>query len=167
MHFALRTQSMGRAIIVEPDAESREVFEEACAAFGLKHVTIVPCGAWSEQDNLTFYIDPSHPATNFTAGTVPYSEERKRAFKTVKVPVRPLEDILAQLGVTQVDVLSITTNGAERQILKGVESMLGKSIRYVCLARTEQDFSDVMGSYGYKLLAQDDRGFTYFSDSRV
>ena len=167
MHFALRTQSTGRTIIIEPDAESRKAFGKVCTAFGLKNVEIVPCGAWSKTDTLTFYIDPAHPATNFTEGTVPYSDERKRDFTKVEVPVRPLDEILAGAGVEQVDVLSITTNGAERQILQGAESMLGTNIRYVCLARTEEDFSDVMGSYGYELLAQDDRGFTYFSTSRA
>ena len=57
--------------------------------------------------------------------------------------------------------MSITTNGAEKEILKGMEHTIRAGLPYIALARTGNDYVEMMESMGYIFYAHDDRGFTF------
>ena len=164
MHFALRTREFGQTIVIEPDGLSVEAFRQVAASLGVSGYETVQCGVWSKKDSLRFFINDAHPASNFTGGTVEYSESELSAYRTVEVPVRTLDDIVASLGLNRVDLVSITTNGAEEEILKGMSQTMAAGLRYISLARTEEGYVELLRGYGYKFLAHDDRGFTFASE---
>ncbi len=72
-----------------------------------------------------------------------------------------IDDLLAEHEFSHVDLISITTNGAESEILKGLRRTIDRDRPYICLARTEASFSEEMTAYGYELVGEDDRGFTF------
>jgi FkbM family methyltransferase len=161
MGFALRTRPSGRVLVVEPDATSVAEFRRVAAAQRLSHVEIVQAGAWSERGTITLEVDPEHPATNFTDGAADYTAEERARFTTVEVPAAPLDELIAEAGLEHVDLVSITTNGAEEPGLRGLEHTIERDHPYICLARTEDSYEEVMAGRGYELLASDDRGFTF------
>jgi FkbM family methyltransferase len=57
--------------------------------------------------------------------------------QSVRVPLRRLDDILAELGVSQVDFLKIDVEGAELSLLQGAPRLLGSTPRPAILAEVQ------------------------------
>jgi FkbM family methyltransferase len=166
LHLALRTRhGGGLAIIVEPDPTCAEAFRVAAERLGLDHVSVVNCGAWHEAGSLNLLVDPSHPATNFVEGCVDYSSDRLADFRPVTVPVDTLDHILFAHGVRDIDLISITTNGAEPDILKGMSGVVAGGLKYLSLACTGPGYDQIVKDLGFEFLAFDDRGYTYIRRS--
>jgi len=162
MAFARLTHPGGRVLVVEPDRASVEEFRRVSRRQGLSHVTVVHAAAWSERATLELAVDSAHPATNFVAGAADYSPEERARFHTVSVEAIPLDELVEEAGLSGlVDVVSVTTNGAEEAILQGLRRTLARDRPYVCLARTADSYSAVMAELGYALVGDDDRGFTF------
>lgn len=163
MHFALRTGGGGKLVVVEPDTESVARFRALAARHGLDHVVVHEGGAWSERATLRLWVDPSHPATNFVEGCADYTDEQTTMFVPVAIEADSLDAILARIGTGRVDLVSITTNGAEQRILEGLRATRALGLRYICLARTSElnSFLPMMTELGYEFLTHDDRGYTF------
>ena len=161
MAFVRRTSPSGRVLVIEPDEASVHEFRAVAARHGYHNATVVHGAAWSEPTTLTMRIDANHPATNFTAGSTDYSQSEIDRFTEVEVAATPIDDLLAEHDFARVDLVSITTNGAESEILKGLRRTIERDRPYICLARTEASFSEEMTAYGYELVGEDDRGFTF------
>ncbi len=163
MYFSLFNGSAGKTVIIEPASASEKAFNQIKKSRSLDDLTFVCSGAWNEETVLSLYVDPKHPATNFTAGTVDYPPERIAEFEKIEIPCNSVDNLLQQSGVEKVDLLSMTTNGAEREILDGMEKTLQTGIEYICLARHLHlgDLKKLMSKYGYEEFAFDDRGVTY------
>lgn len=161
MAFARRTHPYGRVLVVEPDAASADEFVHTADRYGLLHVDVVCAAAWSEPSTLTIVVDEKHPATNFTAGCADYSESELTRFRKVTVEAVPIDDLAERAGLRRVDLVSITTNGAEEEILRGMRRIIERHRPYICLARTADSYASVMGRIGYELVSDDDRGFTF------
>lgn len=162
MHLALRSVG-GSTVIVEPDPSSASQFEVAANGLGLTHVSVVNSGAWYEASTLSLLVDPSHPATNFIDGLVDYDSSRRNDFRMVEVPVDTLDAIVERAvgSLTGVRLVSITTNGAEPEILRGVQGLVDAGLQYLCLARTGEGYEELVKDLGFEYLSSDDRGFTY------
>lgn len=163
MYFSLFNGSKGKTVIIEPADASEKAFSKIAKARGLTDIVFCKSGAWNKATTLVFYYDPSHPATNFTEGTVDYDEARLAQFERVEIPVDTVDSLLGKHGIERVDLLSITTNGAEVEILEGMRETMKKGINYICLAlHTHRgDFKKMMEEFGYEEFAYDDRGITY------
>ena len=163
MYFSLFNGPKGKTVVIEPAKESETAFNRFKERHGLEDLIFLRSGAWNERKNLKLYVDPSHPATNFTEGTVDYEPDRLAQFDVIEIPCNTVDDLLGQVDIEQVDLLSMTTNGAEIEILQGMSNTLKRGVRYICLARHLHlgDLAQVMESYGYEEFAYDDRGVTY------
>jgi len=161
LHFALRTGEKGKTIIIEPDKDSEEWFGIFVSKHDLPQIKFVPYGAWNEKKTLSFYINPSHPATNFTEGTRRYSDKEMTAYKKIDMPANTIDNILEELKIKSPFLVSITTNGAESEILKGLEKSMLNGLPYISLAKTGEKYIELMNNYGYRLHAHDDRGYTF------
>jgi FkbM family methyltransferase len=161
MAFVRRTSPGGRVLVIEPDKASAEEFRRTAERHGLKHAVVVCAAAWNERTTLTMEIDPHHPATNFTAGTTDYASTEMARFHEVSVDAVPVDDLVDEIALMRVDLVSITTNGAEEEILQGMHRTLQRDKPDICLARTEDSYAGLMASLGYELLGEDDRGFTF------
>lgn len=163
-YLGLAAGSGGNLLIVEPLAKSVSAFEK----FADKHlkcgVTVVNNAVWSEPGEVELFVDDSHPATNFSDKTgVEYDDERLSEYRKVTVPSKTLDSIVEDAGFPQPDLVSITTNWAEQEILKGMTKMLAAGVRFVSLALGEdrEDYRDLMDTLGYEALGFEDRGVTY------
>jgi FkbM family methyltransferase len=148
-------------LVVEPDRASADEFRRTAERYGLSHVSVVCAAAWYERTTLTMEIDPHHPATSFTAGTTDYDSTQMARFRETTVDAVSVDDLVDEAGLDHVDLVSITTNGAESEILRGMQRTLQRDRPYVCLARTEDSYAELMARLGYQLVGDDDRGFTF------
>nr|MDT0657232.1 FkbM family methyltransferase [Micromonospora sp. DSM 115978] len=161
MAFARRTRARGRLLVVEPDRASVEEFQRVAHRRGFDHVEVVHAAAWSERTTLTMKVDPGHPATNFTAGCAAYSGAEAARFREIPIEALTIDHLVERAGLERVDVVSITTNGAEEEILRGLRRTIERFQPYICLAHTRGSYTVLMDGLGYDLVGQDDRGFTF------
>lgn len=169
MYFSLMTGSKGKVFIIEPDPHSVETFRETAKLQGITNTTVIHNGAWSESKTLTLYVDPNHPATNFSEGTVDYDDERLKEYEKVVVPVDTVDNIIKSQGLEQVDLVSITTNWAEIEILEGMKELIENGLQYICLAfgNPGTDYLGLLDGLGYEFYSYDDRGITFQRKSDV
>lgn len=162
MYFGLFNK-LGKTVIIEPASSSEIAFNGVIKNQKLDNMIFYRSGAWNEKKLLKLYSDPSHPATNFTEGTVDYDEERLKDFDKIEIPCDSVDNILRTLNINEIDLISMTTNGAEMEIIEGMEETLKKGVTYICIARHLHigDYEGKLQSLGYKLLAYDDRGYTF------
>lgn len=161
MYFSLFAGSAGKVVIIEPDADSIQVFETIKTRHQLNQIILCSTAVWSDKRLLKIYINDAHPASNFTEGTKQYDPERLKEYRVVEIPANTIDNILADHDIHRVDLVSITTNGAEREILKGMKKTIAAGLPYISLARTGQNYVEMMDSFGYVLFTHDDRGFTF------
>lgn len=163
VYFA-RLVGEGRVVVVEPDPDNVATLRRFVERAGLgSQMSIHACGAWSETTELTFLSSPSHPAANVLEGVQEISEEVRAArhYREVTVPVRALDEILDEENVAVPKLVSITTNGAELEILDGMRRTIGRGCPYISLASTGEGYLESMTERGYEYFARDDRGYCF------
>src|SRR5205823_9623491 len=77
-------------------------------------------GAWNKADTMDFDIG----IANSGMGSLVLKESA--AARKIKVPVRPLDDMLRSAGIDRVDFIKMDIEGAEREALKGAAEVLAK-----------------------------------------
>lgn len=162
-HLGMAAGAGGALIVVEPFERSCEVFEKFAKQHLPCETVVINAGAWSSRGTIDLEVDEAHPATNFSSGSVEYSDERMANYRTVTVRSDTLDTLSAEASLGMPELVSITTNWAEREILAGTGALRQDGLKYVALALGEnnEDYKEDMASYGYKLLGYEDRGATY------
>lgn len=165
VHFAQIVKS-GRVIVVEPDPGNCAALKKLIQKRKLgNRVTLVEMGAWSESGELEFLTSPDHPAANVLRSAKEIDPEvmRERNYSVIRVPVSRLDDIVADLGIQpeEIGLVSITVNGAEPQIIEGMDKLISGGLGNIALAETAEGYPEMMESLGYRRVAIDDRGFTF------
>lgn len=109
-----------RVIMIEPDPVNVECLRRNFRAeLESGRVTLVPEGAWSEHGTIELHTGVANSGT----GSMMHKEEGS---VTVRVPVRPIDDMVRTLGVERVDFIKMDIEGAEREALKGAARTLAK-----------------------------------------
>jgi FkbM family methyltransferase len=107
-----------KVFMVEPDPVNveclRRNFKEELAA---GRVVLIPEGAWSKKSS----IDLNLGVANSGTGSMMYKEAGS---KVVSVPVRPIDDMVAEYKASRIDFIKMDIEGAEREALKGAEVTL-------------------------------------------
>jgi len=161
IYFSLFAGQDGKVVIVEPNTDSLKEYEATFSRRGMHNAILCPVASWSERKMLTLYISDSHPASSFTKGTKDYDQSRLQGFRTVEMSADTIDNILAAHAIQRVDLVSITTNGAEQEILRGMRNAMAAGLPYISLARTGEGYLEIMNGLGYDLYAHDDRGYTF------
>ena len=121
VHLAMATEH-GRVLICEPDPENCKAMRRFLKDNGLEdRVILAPFGAWRSSGELTFLSSPNHPAANVlldVGEAIPANLRKKRLYQELKVPVRTLDELLEEYDLPMPKLVSITTNGAEIQIVE-------------------------------------------------
>ncbi|MBD3305652.1 FkbM family methyltransferase [candidate division KSB3 bacterium] len=166
MYFSVFAGHTGTAMIIEPDPANIAYFEAVIREQGIQNVILCQIGAWSEQNILKLYINDRHPATNLTEVSAKrvYTEKQLRRFRIVDIPVNTIDNILAEHHIAKVDLISITTNGSEEEILEGMGNLMAAGLPYIALAGINQRHRDLMKKKGYRFYAYDDRGMTFLQN---
>lgn len=117
---ALR-RGAAKCILIEPDPVNVEAIRRNFAKeIAEGRVIVVPEGAWSSRATLEFSTGVGNSGT----GSFVLHEVGSR---TLRIPVRPIDEILADLGVTHVDFMKFDIEGAEREALRGAVRTLQNS----------------------------------------
>ncbi len=162
MHFSMTVRNRGKVIIVEPSAESVSVFNSMLQKTNISHTKVCQVGAWSEKTNLKLYFNKSHPATSFTTGTRDfYDDSRLRHYQVIDMPVDTIDNIVASLNLKKVDMVSITANGVELEVIKGMKKLIASGLPYISMARTGEGYVEKLKELGFELSGYDDRGYTF------
>lgn len=161
MFFSLFSGNTGKVILIEPDVPSLKEYEIAAEKLGRRNILSCPVALWSEKKKITVYINKSHPASNFSEGTKNYDAGILKSYQTVELEADTMDSLLEEHGIERVDLVSITTNGAEKEILAGMQQTILNGLPYICLAKTGENYVELMESLGYRLDAYDDRGYTF------
>lgn len=132
------SQGAGLVVAVEPDPENywcfRENLKEEIAD---GRVQVVQAGVWNERDSLTFFH------SKFNPGAHGFFEREGPGLSVAydNVPVLPLDDLVAELGLKDVDWIKMDIEGAERQALAGATAVLRdhKPSMAICTYHREDD----------------------------
>lgn len=163
MHFA-RFVGCGKVVVVEPGAENADGVRHYAQSHGLSEcVIVVERGAWSTKKDIVFLYSPKHPAASVLEGVreIPEEQYRRLAYQRVVVPVDSIDHILAEVSLPCPKLVSITTNGAELEIVNGMKETMASGCPYVSLASTGEGYVEHLAALGYKLIARDDRGYLF------
>ena len=112
--------SRGAELVVafEPDPENYWCFRENLKdEIADGRVKLIQAGVWDKKDKLTFFHSTSNPGAHGffrQAGAVAYDD----------VPVAPLDDFVAELGLDRVDWIKMDIEGAEQRALNGAAKVL-------------------------------------------
>ena len=168
IHFA-RLVGSGKVVIVEADPENCKMLRRFIKRYGLEgQALIVESGVWKNEGELVFMSSPLHPAANVLvdAREIPEEIKNDRQYEKIYIKVNTLDNILAEAGIEEPPrIVSLTTNGAELEIMAGMPDTLAKGVPYISLASTGEGYEEGMKPYGYRFIAFDDRGYTFAKDT--
>jgi FkbM family methyltransferase len=116
--YALR-RGAGRVISVEPDPTNAWCLRGNLAAeIAAGQVTLIEAGVWDSKTNLTLW----QPEGN--SGAKSFVWEFKEGVSGV--PVLPIDDIVADLGLGTLDLVKMDIEGSERRALQGAKKTLDR-----------------------------------------
>jgi FkbM family methyltransferase len=166
--YFMKCVGFGKVVVFEPDPESAAALRKFASNNGLSdQLILIEKGAWSQQGELTFLSSSNHPASNLIKGaeTITVDEMRRRDYQEISIGVTTIDIILEQEKLPLPKLISITANGSEIEIIKGMKETIEKGMPYISLAITSDNYPEFMSNLGYRLVANDDRGFTFISKS--
>lgn len=150
----------GRVIAVEPAPDNVEGIRRRIEEEGIRNVTVIPMGAWSERGEQTLHMHPTFPGSHIVLDSgarhdrVLHPEEYAAA---VRIDVDRLDEILASHGVAACDFIKITVMGAEMQVLAGMDRLLSTTPKVWVKAHALIDgkpanraVSDLLRTRGYR-----------------
>jgi FkbM family methyltransferase len=157
--FAGLVGSSGRVLAVEAHPGTYEWLVRLCTLNDLANVVPIQCAAW-EADGELEISDLDHYVENTVIAA---------AGGGITVPARRLDGLASELGITQVDLLAMNIEGAERAALRGMGRLLDDT-RHVCIAchdylaedrhsdewRTRAFVTDFLIEHGFTITSRDD-----------
>lgn len=116
---AARAAGKGRVVCVEPAPANLALLRRNLAANGLGNVTVRACALSDAAGELELVSQGDHAMYTLhppAGGTL-----------RTKVPVRTLDELCAELGVTAIDALKVDVERAELEVLKGGRGILRRT----------------------------------------
>ena len=163
LHFT-RLVGSGKTIVLEPDPQNVEHFRAYVRKHGLEaSATVFPVGGWHKQDELVYYTNPDHPASNVIEDVALYTPEEiaSQGYQKLTIPVDSLDNVLESAGIKTPKLVSITTNGSEMPILEGMKRVLAQGLPYISVAPPRPELIPFVEKLGYDYTARDDRGYFF------
>jgi FkbM family methyltransferase len=103
----------GKVIAIEPNPVNYNILIENIALNHLQNVIALNIGAWNEEGELKLF------RSNMTSH---HSIKSDQGLGFDVIHVRPLEDVLIEMGINQLDWVKIDTEGSELEVLEGLRT---------------------------------------------
>ena len=152
----------GRVVLIEASPENQNTIEALIKRDDLTNVTLVKGAVWSSKGTSNF-ITWGNPAGHRLAKE---DDSKNYPSNVSQVELLTLDDIITNLGIDVVNLLSCDVEGAEVEMVKGANGLfrLGK-IRNVALAAyhapgNPEKIMEILGIKGFKALKYEE-GIVY------
>jgi len=123
----------GKVIAIEPSPRERERLKRHLRLNRCSNTELVTCALGEDAGETGFYlVEGEHDWCNSLR-----PPEVDGPVRTVRVSVRRLDDVLAELGVSKVDFLKLDVEGAELSVLHGAIKLLEGESRPAILAEVQ------------------------------
>lgn len=144
----------GLVVALEPHPETFKALARGAALSPFKNLILLNVAAWNEERRLCLFIGER-------AGT--HSLKRDFGLGCIEVQAKPLDKILKELGVKRVDWVKIDVEGAELEVLEGMEDALKRYHPKIVIEVWEGNVKNVerfLKRHGYSMEAI--KGTSYF-----
>ncbi|MEP0189422.1 MAG: FkbM family methyltransferase [Erythrobacter sp.] len=128
--FRRAVGSEGRLVIVEAMPENQDRLAKAIAEYGFDNVTLIRAAACNENKQGELAISPYIGDHKIDLDHIDMDNDLRPGNAQMEhIPVEfvRLDDELPRHGVETIDLLSVTVNGAEGEVLKGARDTLSRS----------------------------------------
>jgi FkbM family methyltransferase len=150
--FSRLVGSAGRVVSVEAHTRTFRRLVDLCRANELANVTTLNLAITDEDGEARISDGPEHLRNALTANG------------GIRVQARRLDTLARDLGVARLDLLKMNIEGAEREALPGMGTLLDRT-RHVCISchdflsddlRTKAFVTEFLTEHGFRLTARDD-----------
>jgi tRNA (mo5U34)-methyltransferase len=138
----------GRVIAIEPSPRECSRLEKHLRLNRCSNTELVPCALGEDPGEADLYLVEGFQDW-YNSLRPPAIDEPVR---TVKVSVRRLDDVLAELGVGKVDFIKLDVEGAELSVLVGAMKLLRGQSRPAILAEVQDARTQPWGYAGREIL---------------
>ena len=159
IYFSKLVGKTGKVIVFEADLNNVKNLQQFIKDHGISNMTVIPMGAWNKSTRLRFLINDKHPASNLVEEVFDDTRKDMKNFRSVEIDVDSIDNVLADMDVDQIKLLSITSNGSEEEILQGAEKTQ-KLVKYISIIGDPEKYPKIL-EYGFKQQSEDDRGYLY------
>lgn len=127
----------------------------------------VNVGVGDTEGELTFRTYPHHDGlSTFDVGNMEHHGAADLPYTDVTVPIRTLDSILVDHGITSIDFLKIDVEGLEDAVLRGLDLERFRPVVIVTEAAREQACDEILLPSGYRKEFFDGLN-AYYADDRV
>jgi len=132
----------GRIVCVDPDPRNTEALDAYVHAHGITNVSIHNRAVWSTEQELELvFADGWSPMSIAREVAEPVDGEIPRRGTVSRIRAAPLRTVVGDETWDRITVVSLTTNGAEREILKACGDLLERPGLRIFLALAFEHFS--------------------------
>ena len=119
---ARRVGPAGRVIAAEPSSRERAHLQRNLGRNGLDNVTVVPAAIGAVSGLADLHLAHGVHAGHNTLGSFAHDDVVRASLE--RVPIEPLDSVIARLGLARVDFVKIDVEGAEAKVVAGASSVL-------------------------------------------
>ncbi len=159
IYFSKLAGETGRVIVFEADLNNVEKLKAFIKEHNITNITVIPMGAWNKSTRLRFLINDKHPASNLVEEVFDDTRKDMKNFRAVEIDVTSIDTALADMNISRIKLLSVTSNGSEEEILEGAKSTQAL-VEYISIIGAPEKYPKIL-EYGFKQQSEDDRGYLY------
>jgi FkbM family methyltransferase len=119
---ARRVGASGRVVAAEPSSRERAHLQRNLGRNGLDNVSVVPAAIGAAVGIADLHLAHGVHAGHNTLGGFAHDDVVRASLE--RVPVEPLDSVIARLGLARVDFMKIDVEGAEASVIAGAQAVL-------------------------------------------
>lgn len=151
--YARLVGKSGKVFAIEAIPENLESFRSYIRRQGIDNIEPYNMGLWKEKGVLIFDAAPEGNPSPASQIKHLRTEEKLRYGSDRALPVDTLDNLLPRFDIARLDLINVTTNGGEAEILAGGAGYLARFRPALCVpARKENEafFDETLAPLGYR-----------------